>query len=62
MTDDEMSELIKLVRKTTVEEMAKQLCDVQPMPSFTPEQWKALGESELWQSFCNRHFRRNKDD
>ena len=51
---DDMSDLIKLIRKTIVSDMANSIIAVQPMPDVD---WHGVANSPLWHSFVNRHFK-----
>ena len=47
-------ELIKLIRKSYPEQIAKDIVSVQPMPNIDLE---ALSQHPLWTSFIKRHMK-----
>lgn len=45
--------LISDIRKTLPNQIAEELCSVQPMPNID---FDALAQNHLWKSFVARHF------
>lgn len=50
--------LLELIKQVVLEQIAKDICSVQPMPNID---YMKLAESPLWQSFVDRHFSHLKE-
>jgi hypothetical protein len=53
-------EMLDYVRNTKPEQIAKELNSIQPMTQLTKEEWEAIDNSPLLQSFVKRTMRKDE--